>query len=307
MISAASVDRVNRPRPRRPYGSTHGHMRTRMRALASVKSVSPTTTRRQATSIAKWAGGILTACFLAAATYWLGQYGEDTWSDLRQEPVITPTVRIEYPQSYFVAFAKGPLTKEDFVKLRLSSDPQTLVDLVNSYDGARAESLSAQIVLTGGRSELTVLDIAVREVTRRAEPLTGGLVLKTSEGANASIPIRVNLDLPKPQFEVKDKPGVRYFSTETIKLERKETVTLEVEFVAATGYHEFDLEVIYLIDGKLEKAVITGPDHGVFKLSGVAADDRAYRGEVYTFGSGGGSRITTETACAIFTESQGCR
>lgn len=299
---------MNRPQPRRrPYGSTHGHMRARTRASASAESVSPTATRRQAGRIVRWAGGILTACLLAAATYWLGQYGEDAWSDLRQDPAITPTVRIEYPNSYFVAFAKGPLTREDFAKLRLSSDPQTLVDLVNSYDGARAKSLSAQIVLTGGRSELTVLDIAVREMTRRAEPLTGGLVLKTSEGADASIPILVNLDFPEPQFEAKGKPGVRYFSTETIKLERKETVTLEVEFLAATGYHEFDLEVTYLIDGKLEKTVIAGPDHGVFKLSGVAADDRAYHGEVYTFGSGGGSRITDEPACAIFTESQGCR
>lgn len=255
----------------------------------------------------KWMAGILAGCLVAVAAFWISQRGEDTLAELRGEPVLKAVVRIQDPDSFAVAFGKGPLTGDDLVRFRLSSDKDTLFNLVNSYGGARARSMSAQIVLIGGRNRLTVLDIAVRHHVRRAEPLTGGFVIKTTEGANPSAPIAVNLDLREPLFEVQGRPGLRYFLTNTVELSQGEKSTFQVDFLANNGYHEFDLEVTFLLGDKQEKIIIAGPDRGFFKISGVAEDYRAYGGELYTYGSGGGAvRMTANRACQSFERSQGC-
>lgn len=271
----------SKPR-RRPYGSAYSVVR--LRTQARPESSSPTGPLQGGVgNFVKWMAGILAGCLVAVAAFWISQRGEDTLAELRGEPALTTVVRIEDPDSYAVAFGRGPLTRDDLARFRLPSDKGTLFNLVNSYGGARARSMSAQIVLVGGRNKLTVLGIAVRHRTRRAEPLTGGFVIKTTEGGNPSEPITVNLDLQEPFFEVKDRPGVRYFSTETVTLERDERFTFQADFLANKGYHEFDLEVTYLLGGKQEKGIIAGPDQGLFKISGVAEDYRAYGGELYTY------------------------
>lgn len=296
---------VKSPPRRRPYRSAYGVARLRTRS--SLES-----TGRSSGGFGKftaWTAGILASCLVATAGFWINKNGEDTVAELRSEPPLKSLVTIKDPSTLEVALDRGPLSGEDFAKLRIASDPENFLDLINSYGSARMKYLHAQIVLIGGRNELTVINIAVRHRTRRAEPLTGGYIIRRGQGGEAipSEQIRVNLDSQESSFEIKDKPGVRYFDTKTVVLKRDESIAFEVDFLAPTGYHEFDLEATYSLGGKEEKTIIAGPDNGVFKVSGAADDYRTYRGELYTVSPTGVERIPIDEICSRFPKSKGCQ
>lgn len=287
---------------RRPYRSGVARQHTRPR-LESSSATDPSPGR--VSKFAAWTAGIVASCLVAVAGFWINQRGEDTVAELRGEPALKSLVTINQSSSFEVVFGRGPFSREDYAKLRLSSGEKAmkvLRDLVDNYNGVPAKLLKAQIVLTGGRNQLTVLDIAVRHQIHRAEPPTGGyLFVLKGQGSMPSAPITVNLDLQDPLFEITDKPGIRYFGTETVSLKRDESFTFEVDFLTNAGYHEFDLVATYLLGDRKESSVIAGPDNGVFKLAGVADDYRAYGSERYRFNIfDEGKGMSNFTACDFF-------
>jgi hypothetical protein len=165
----------------------------------------------RASKLSAWIAGIVASCLVAVVGFWVSQHGEDTIAELRDEPALKNLVRVDELSNFDMVFDKGPLSREDYAKLRLSSGAKVfkvLQDLAEDYDGVRAKYFKAQIVLTGGRDRLTVLDIAVRHRINRADqPKAWYLFKGLAQGGNPSAPIAVNLDLQNPLFEMAGQAG----------------------------------------------------------------------------------------------------
>jgi hypothetical protein len=183
---------------------------------------------------------------------------------------------------------RDPITSVQDRAVLFSGSHDELISLIRRHHGVRAGNLAVAITLQGTCGNVTVTDIRVHERIPRGTPVpTGALLIQETQGGRPAIGVTCNLDTADQTFMVTGKPGQRYFGPNQVHLAPSEQVVVYVQFKASRAYHEFDLFATYFQNGITRQVDIPGPDGGVFRLTGLARDRRAYQ-SIYEAGLNGG-------------------
>ncbi|MGW4644799.1 hypothetical protein ACWEN6_40275 [Sphaerisporangium sp. NPDC004334] len=262
---------------------------------------SPSRLSRLVRSPLTWSAGVLGAVAGALLIAWLPGGGHDLVDRVTEsDPLRLPYV--EEDQAGDIALERPVEDPED--RATLLTEPEKLPALVREYGGGPVGRLDVVLVAEGGRGLVRVVDIRPR-VARTLPVLTGSYLRPDSSGEPEVIHVVSDLDAAERRPRVPGKAGTLYFTGKQIELKRGEQETLRLSFTARDAAYEFDLLATVVADGRTYQQVIRRPDGGMFRVTGAAADHRAYR-RIYTGGSSTWHLAGHAAKCTIFPRSKGC-
>jgi hypothetical protein len=223
----------------------------------------------------------IVAAIIALAPSFLGSQATDGHGEKSAAAPILATAQLPPPSAGFNGVWVLPRTYEPQYKRELSRLGMAVSGWAPRYGGVyvgSAESGTYVLTLTGkARDGVTITDLGIRIIARRPAR-TGTLICVLPQGGNPDIGLSLNLRSPKSDPTISGEnrlSGKPFFAVKNITLAKDESITLTTTFSAGPADYLFDLVGTVVVDGKVRKTLISGPNGRPFDVTGFASQYNA--------------------------------